>query len=153
MNKPFLVGDECKLPGKAVATSSAICLHALGAAFRHDVPYHILTIEAEGVASKPIKMPTKALALLFEVLGEYATGNGVTIVPIPNTMNTWAAARVLGIPRLQLLKVLDKGEIPAEGVGRMRRVHLADLIAWNDTRKERAEQTRRDLLERIGVKG
>ena len=142
--------DECKLPGKAVATASAICLHAIGAAYHQNMPYHIMTIE-DGGKAKSLKIPTKALAVLMTVLGEYATGGGVFINPIPNKMNTWYAARVLGMDRIKLLRLLSNEEIPAEGFGRLRQVYLADLIEWNDTREERALQARKALLEKIGV--
>ena len=151
MIKPL--GNACQLPGKTSATSAAICMHGLGAAIRPDMPYHIMTIELISGTQKTLKIPTMALQALMVILSEYATGNGVSIVPFPNKMNTWDAARVLGMHRIQLLKVLDKGEIPAESVGRMRQVYLNDLIAWNDAAAERRVNARKELLERIGVSG
>ncbi len=110
-----------------------------------------MAIEAANGEMKPLKVPTKAITLLIDILGEYATGSGVMLQTLPPEMNTWVAARVLGIPRLQLLKILDKGDIPCTSVGRMRRVRLADLIVWYEAELERKKNYRRDLLARIGV--
>lgn len=110
-----------------------------------------MAIEAENGEMKPLRMPTLAVMLLIDILGEYATGSGVKVSTLPPEMNTWAAARVLGIPRLKLLKVLDRGEMPCVGVGRLRRVRLADMIIWNEKELERKKNRRKELLAAIGV--
>ncbi|MEL4356691.1 MULTISPECIES: ERCC4 domain-containing protein [unclassified Luteococcus] len=49
------------------------------------------------------------------------------------------AAQILGISRPTLLKILDRGEIPYERVGRNRRIRMTALLAYQQTREPKGE--------------
>lgn len=55
------------------------------------------------------------------------------------------AARHLGMSRAHLYKLLDRGEIQFDRVGRDRRIRLEDLAAF----EERRQHDRRELAERF----
>ncbi|MDR1852067.1 MAG: helix-turn-helix domain-containing protein [Propionibacteriaceae bacterium] len=83
---------------------------------------------------------------LFEVLrfvgATLAAGNGVTVVPRATKLTTQGAADFLGISRPTLVKLLERGDIPFEKVGRHRRVTLDDLLEY----QERERARRRTVL-------
>lgn len=77
-----------------------------------------------------IKVPLSALKLLAQILKSTSEGKPVQIVPVATEMTTQAAADILGCSRPHLTKLLDKGEIPHEKVGRHRRVRFEDVMSY-----------------------
>ena len=64
------------------------------------------------------------------------------------------AAEILRISRPTLLKKLDNGEIPFHYVGFHRRIAVADVLAYRNKQKERAQtalQQMRDEADEMGI--
>ncbi len=59
-----------------------------------------------------VELPTFALRLLGEILGELALGNAVKIVPIHAELTTQEGADILNVSRPHLVKLLDEGALP-----------------------------------------
>lgn len=125
-----------------IAAQSAEALAVLKAFLgNHPASLTRLRLCGEQPGSEPqIAVPTKALALLVEVLDHLARGNPVTVAPAAAELSPREAADLLNVPPSYLLKLLDNGELPHRGVGDERRVRLDDLLVYK--RRELARRRR-----------
>lgn len=82
-----------------------------------------------------VELPKEAMAVLVEVLGQLANGNGVRVLPIHAELTTQQAADVLNVSRPHLVKLLETGAMAFHLVGTHRRIKLGDLLAYKG-RKE-----------------
>jgi excisionase family DNA binding protein len=83
-----------------------------------------------------LKIPKKALYLLFDILDNMAQGKSITLIPSDTEVSTQQAADMLNVSRPHLVKLLESGEIPFKKVGTHRRIDLKDLIAFEKKIKE-----------------
>lgn len=88
-------------------------------------------------------------ASLPEFLGELIAGLGegqpVAIVQDDTQLTTVEAARMLGVSRQFLVKLLEGDEIPFYKVGTHRRVYMRDLLAYKAKRDGKRRQVLDDL--------
>ena len=82
-----------------------------------------------------IELPTSAMTMLMEILGELAAGNAVQIVPVHAELTTQEAANILNVSRPHMVKLLEKGNLPFHKIGRHRRVLFADLMEYKKRRE------------------
>ncbi|WP_347253642.1 helix-turn-helix domain-containing protein [Leminorella grimontii] len=82
-----------------------------------------------------IELPTSALTMLIDILGELAAGNAVQIVPVHAELTTQEAANMLNVSRPHMVKLLEEGKLPFHKTGRHRRVLFADLMAYKKARE------------------
>jgi excisionase family DNA binding protein len=94
-----------------------------------------------------VELPTSALRLLVDILGELALGNSVKIVPIHAELTTQEAADLLNVSRPHLVKLLEAGELPHYKTGRHRRVLFSDLMAFKHIRDETGRKAMDDLAQ------
>lgn len=92
-----------------------------------------------------VELPTLALRLLEEVLAGLAGGNALKVVPIHAELTTQEAADLLNVSRPHLIKLLEEGELPFHWTGKHRRVRLADLMQFRETRERSSEQALDEL--------
>ncbi|MPR03434.1 helix-turn-helix domain-containing protein [Pseudomonas sp. MAFF 212408] len=85
-------------------------------------------------------LPTSALRLLVDILGELALGNAVKVVPIHAELTSQEAADLLNVSRPHLVKMLEEGAIPFTKTGRHRRIRFSDLIAFKQRRDEESQE-------------
>lgn len=83
-----------------------------------------------------LKIPKRALSLLFEILSNMAHGKSLTLIPSDTEVSTQQAADMLKVSRPHLVKLLEEGEIPFKKVGTHRRIELNNLIAYEKRLKE-----------------
>lgn len=83
-----------------------------------------------------LKIPKKALYLLFDILNNMAQGKSITLIPSDTEVSTQQAADMLNVSRPHLVKLLESGEIPFKKVGTHRRIDLKDLVAFEKKLKE-----------------
>jgi excisionase family DNA binding protein len=93
-----------------------------------------ITIKGEDDVAHSIELPTSALTMLMEVLGELAAGNAVQIVPVHAELTTQEAANILNVSRPHLVKLLEEGQLPHHKAGRHRRVLFSNLMAYKKKR-------------------
>ena len=67
---------------------------------------------------------------LMEVLRIIGAGNAVTLMPVHQRLTTQQAADLLNVSRPHLIKLLEKGEMAYERVGRHRRVLAKDVFDY-----------------------
>lgn len=81
-----------------------------------------------------VEMPTSALRLLVDILGELAQGNSVRVVPVHAELTTQEAADIINVSRPHLVKLLEEGALPFHKAGRHRRVLFSDLMDYKQRR-------------------
>lgn len=94
-----------------------------------------------------VELPTSALRLLVEILGELALGNAVKVVPIHAELTTQEAADMLNVSRPHLVKMLENGELKFTRTGRHRRVLFADLMAYKTHRDQHSTEAMAALAQ------
>lgn len=72
-------------------------------------------------------------------------GVDLVVVDESATLTPTQVADQLGMSRTHLYKLLDRGELVSHRVGRDRRIHVADLLAFEEQR----QRDRRELAERF----
>lgn len=91
-----------------------------------------------------VEVPTTALRLLVDILGELAMGNSVRVVPVHAELTTQEAADLLNVSRPHLVKLLEAGALPHHKTGRHRRVLFSNLMEY---KRQRDESSRNALNE------
>jgi excisionase family DNA binding protein len=86
-------------------------------------------------------LPTSALRLLVDILGELAIGNAVKVVPVHAELTSQEAADMLNVSRPHLVKMLEEGAIPFTKTGRHRRIRFSDLMAFKQRREDESQET------------
>jgi len=93
----------------------------------------------------PVEVPTSAIRLLVDILGELAEGNAVKVIPIHAEATTQEAADLLNVSRPHVVKLLETGELPFHKTGKHRRIRFADLMAYKAARDARSESAMAEL--------
>ncbi|ETS29603.1 DNA-binding protein [Photorhabdus temperata] len=106
-----------------------------------------IEIMGEDQQSHTIELPTSAMMLLMEILGELAAGNAVQIVPVHAELTTQEAANILNVSRPHMVKLLEEGLLPFHKTGRHRRVLFADLMAYKRQRDQNSLEAMQALAE------
>lgn len=88
-------------------------------------------------------------AALSTVVDDVRGGADVIVAPANEHLTPAAAAKLLGMSRTHLYKLMDAGEISHVRVGRDRRVSLRELLEFS----RRQDDARRGLAERFAHSG
>ena len=81
--------------------------------------------------------------LMVFMLRALADGHAVTVVPRERLLTTQEAAELIGVSRPTLIKILERGELEFELVGRHRRIQLPHLLNY----QARVAARRREALD------
>lgn len=100
-----------------------------------------------------LELPTSALRLLADILAELANGNAVKVVPVHAELTTQEAADLLNVSRPHLIKLLEAGALAFHRTGKHRRVKLADLMQYKETRERTCRQAMAELAEQSQALG
>jgi excisionase family DNA binding protein len=102
---------------------------ARGAAALEAMPEARVSITGPG--DMRVTLPHAVTRVLAAVLNEAAQGNAVAVVTTASDeVTTTAAARLLGVSRPHVAKLIDSGILRGRRAGTHRRVRLADLMAY-----------------------
>lgn len=104
-----------------------------------------ITIFDQNDKAHQVELPTSALRLLVDILGELANGNAVKVVPVHAELTTQEAADMLNVSRPHLVKLLEEGALPFHRTGRHRRVRFSDLMEYK-TRRDQESNAAMDEL-------
>ena len=83
--------------------------------------------------NKKIELPSLALKLLVDILGQMGQGNAISVIPIHIELTTQEAADFLNVSRPYLVSLLKEGQIPFRKVGTKRRILAKDVIRYKTT--------------------
>ncbi|MBT1169967.1 helix-turn-helix domain-containing protein [Bifidobacterium sp. SO4] len=105
--------------------------------------FPVATLKVAGSPARPL---TPELAdVLLKVADQLSRGKAVFVAPYDTQLTTQDAADFLGISRPTLVKLLERGKIPFKKVGRHRRVLLADLQEYAESRHQDNLRTFADI--------
>jgi len=98
-----------------------------------------------GPDGKAQSLPGSLHDFLVHLIADLHQGQSVAIVQNDAQLTTVEAARMLGVSRQFLIKVLERDEIPHHMVGTHRRVYVRDLLAYRAKRDSKRRQILNDL--------
>ena len=92
-----------------------------------------------------VELPETVYRVLLQVLQSLQAGKAVTVAPQSQLLTTQQAAEILGVSRPTVVKLIEKGELPAMTPGTRRRmIKLEDVLTC---RRRRREAQYRALME------
>jgi excisionase family DNA binding protein len=140
-----VMDEQTILPDAANSAEVVDLLKVLRDRGKHVPETRARLVSADGYSSMPL--PEGLHDILVKALEALASGYAVTIAPQHTTLTTQQAADMLGVSRPTLTKLLHEGRIPYERPNSHRRIKLADLLEYQQQRR----QERRQLLQRMTV--
>lgn len=100
-------------------------------------------LSAEHSLSEPVR---GALAQLLDAL---ESSSAVVIFPADSFVSTTQAADVLGVSRMTITRLVDRGDLAAEGGGVHRRIPVRELARYRSERAQRRRSALRSLAQEI----
>ena len=104
-----------------------------------------LQVVADDGKPATIALHRSLSGLLMEMLRVIGDGDAVTLVPVHKQLSTQQAADLLNVSRPHLTKLLDRGDIRHEKVGRHRRVKAKDLFDYKDSKARERDEALAEL--------
>lgn len=144
-DRTILTVDEAE-----IAEARTVC-SSLAAVKRTAVE---IEFEVGPAGGQMLPIPSALAGLMRDVIDGVSRGATMTIHAMPRELTTTTAAKMLGISRPTLMKLIADGKLPAHKVGSHTRTLASDVLAFRD--KQREEQRRafdelRNLDEEIGM--
>jgi excisionase family DNA binding protein len=96
-----------------------------------------------GPDGKTQSLPVSLYEFLVKLIADLCEGQSVAIVQNDAQLTTVEGARMLGVSRQFLIKLLERGDIPHHMVGTHRRIYVRDLLAY----KAKLDSNRRKILD------
>ena len=96
-----------------------------------------------GPDGKTQNLPVSLYEFLVKLIADLCEGQSVSIVQNDAQLTTVEGARMLGVSRQFLIKLLERGDIPHHMVGTHRRIYVRDLLAY----KAKRDSNRRKILD------
>jgi excisionase family DNA binding protein len=98
-----------------------------------------------GPQGRTQSLPPSLHEFLMKLASDLSEGRSVAIVRKDAQLTTVESARMLGVSRQLLIKLLERGDIPHHMAGTHRRVYVRDLLAY----KARRDSNRRKILDEL----
>lgn len=96
-----------------------------------------------GPDGKTQSLPVSLYEFLVTLIADLCEGQSVALVQNDAQLTTVKGARMLGVSRQFLIKLLERGDIPYHMVGTHRRIYVRDLLAYRAKR----DSNRRKILD------
>lgn len=112
-----------------------------------DIYQKIRTSDARliGPDGKAEILPSSLYSFLCNILGPLKDGHSVTILQSNASLTTTEAAKLLGVSRQHLIKLLENSEIAHHLVGTHRRIYARDVFAYRAKRDTARRKNLDDL--------
>ncbi len=104
-------------------------------------------VEIAAPGGNKMVVPAALAGLMREVLDGIGRGAQITIQSVPKEATTTTAAKMLGISRPTLMKLIADGKLPAHKVGSHTRLMTADVLALRAGRREAQRRAFDELRE------
>lgn len=98
-----------------------------------------------GPDDHPIELPESLYRTLRDAVKILLQGSAVAISPLQRRLSTTEAGDLLGVSRQYLTRLIDRGDLPCELIGRHRRILLSDVLEY----KRKRNAARRAALEEL----
>lgn len=106
-----------------------------------------------GPDGKTRNLPVSLYEFLVKLIADLREGGSVAIVQDDAQLTTVEGARMLGVSRQFLIKLLERGEIPHHMVGTHPRIYVRDLLAYKAKRDSNRRKILDDLTRAEAVEG
>lgn len=93
-----------------------------------------------------VTVPVQLFNVLRQIAATLARGDGVAITVISRELSTTEAARVLGMSRPTLVRLIDSGDIPSHKVGSHRRLLMQDVLSYRQQQIRQQRQAYEALM-------
>lgn len=100
-----------------------------------------------GEGDTSVEVPSHLAQFLRGIIDAIATNASVTVTMTPEDVTTTVAARMLGISRPTLMKLIREGALPSKKVGTHTRLASRDVLAFLRERDE----ARREVFDELRV--
>ena len=87
-----------------------------------------------GYDQQPLELPEAICRALVGAIEILSRGDAIAIGAVHHQLTTTEAADLLGVSRQYLIRLIDRGDLPHELVGRHRRLRLGDVLAYKSRR-------------------
>jgi excisionase family DNA binding protein len=87
-----------------------------------------------GPDQRPLELPAAVCRALLAAVEILSRGDAIAIGAVHHKLTTTEAADLLGVSRQYLIRLIDRGDLPHELVGRHRRLRLGDVLAYKSRR-------------------
>lgn len=104
----------------------------------------VFHVEGAGEADA-VRIPAIAVKHLLEVLVMLARGDAPSVLNRDQEITTQAAADLLNVSRPTFVKMLEDGKIPFHRIGTHRRLKLADVLSYRESRS----RSRMEALDQL----
>jgi len=84
-----------------------------------------------------IELPSEVHQALKQIVLAMSAGKAVTVAPHSMTLTSQQAADFLGVSRPTVIRLIEKGELPAERIGTRHRLRLDDVLEYREIRRQR----------------
>ena len=148
METANLINKPSKIEQKAAIKSYSALAVAMS-----NIKTEETEIEIEETHAK-IKIPSRALRLLADILKAMSEGKPISIVQVATEVTTQKAAEIIGCSRPHLVKLLEDGAIEFVKVGKHRRIMFEDVLKYKQKMKEDQKKHIIDMMnndEEIGL--
>ncbi|WP_300056381.1 helix-turn-helix domain-containing protein [uncultured Roseobacter sp.] len=113
----------------------------------------IINVSNEQGEALPVTLSPALAHSFLEVLRVISSGRGFQLIPLDSQLTTQQAADLLNVSRPHLIKVLERGDIPFERVGRHRRIKASELLKYKEKRDDKRASALADMAEFDGKHG
>ncbi|MDJ0363107.1 helix-turn-helix domain-containing protein [Rhodococcus sp. H29-C3] len=113
-----------------------------------------IVVAGDSDGSQGTAMPSDLVAIMRQVLEVVSRGGTVTVGTVPDELTTTAAAKLLGISRPTLMKLIAQGAIEGHKVGSHTRVKSDNVMSYKEAQRRSrlaAFEEVRDLEDELGL--
>lgn len=141
---PASAFDE-RLPTELESTNAETLRQIVASQIKEDGDT-VIKIANEDGETLPVTLSPALAQSFLEVLRLVSSGRGFQLIPLDSQLTTQQAADLLNVSRPHLIKVLERGDIPFDHVGRHRRVKASDLMEYKEERDAKRAAALDDMI-------
>lgn len=106
----------------------------------------------EGALDGPtdgVSVSAPARDALLRVVEVLESSGGAVVLPVDALLSTQQAGELLGVSRMTVVRLIERGELRVEGAGVHRRISAAEVDLYRRASAERRRAAVRDLAQDI----
>jgi excisionase family DNA binding protein len=118
-------------------------------AIAHDEAQHLRTALSEMLRTSP-GLPATAREAFGRLVDVLESNADAVIFPADATVSTQQAGALLGISRMTIVRLIERGELSAEGGAIHRRIFVSELARYQSDSARRRRTAMAELVDDIG---
>jgi excisionase family DNA binding protein len=120
----------------------------MAGAIAQETAQHLRAALDEVLRSSP-EVPETALAAFGRLVDVLQVNADAVVLPADATVSTQQAAALLGVSRMTVVRLIDRGELTAEGGAVHRRISVSELARYQAESSHRRRSAIADLADDI----